>query len=195
MNENDPSSVLRFVEPHATGGHAVVTLTREQAIAWQRESRGAPEGDIGYQDDETALGDFMAVHFAEWAHTPVSSRTGAPKSHGWYGIDLDGTIAEYHKFTRPDDIGKPIPLMVDRVKKWLAEGQDVRIFTARVSSDGTPQQNTDAQVSRKLIESWCFMHLGRVLPVTCCKDFAMVELWDDRCIQVIKNIGLRYRDI
>ena len=38
---------------------------------------------------------------------------------------------------------------------------------------------------------WCQAHLGRVLPVTCVKDFGMVELWDDRAVQVVPNDGRR----
>ncbi|KKL79828.1 hypothetical protein LCGC14_2010920 [marine sediment metagenome] len=52
---------------------------------------------------------------------------------GWIGTDLDGTLAEYHGW---DDgkIGKAIPKMLERVKKWIADGQEVRIVTARVSA-------------------------------------------------------------
>lgn len=41
------------------------------------------------------------------------------------------------------------------------------------------------------IEEWCRKHIGEVLPVVCTKDFGMVELWDDRCVQVIPNTGKR----
>lgn len=30
--------------------------------------------------------------------------------------------------------GDPIPAMLERVKQWIAEGRDVRIFTARASN-------------------------------------------------------------
>lgn len=48
---------------------------------------------------------------------------------GWIGVDLDGTLAEYTGWHGPGHIGPPIPKMLDRVKNWLAEGVDVRIFT------------------------------------------------------------------
>jgi hypothetical protein len=35
----------------------------------------------------------------------------------WVGVDLDGTLAEYHGFKGPEHIGKPIPKMVARVKR------------------------------------------------------------------------------
>jgi hypothetical protein len=51
---------------------------------------------------------------------------------GWIGVDLDGTLAEWKEPYDVLQIGPPIPAMIERVKDWLAEGQDVRIFTARV---------------------------------------------------------------
>ena len=46
---------------------------------------------------------------------------------GWIGVDLDGTLAEYHEWVGIHHIGKPIPLMLERVKKWLAQGKDAKI--------------------------------------------------------------------
>lgn len=100
---------------------------------------------------------------------------------GWIGVDLDGTLAEYGGWQGPDSIGKPIPLMLGRVKEWLKRGEEVRIFTARAS--------LPAQVEP--VERWCKKHIGVVLPVTCMKDSGMIELWDDRAIQVIPNTGER----
>lgn len=103
--------------------------------------------------------------------------------HGWIGVDLDGTLA-YHETGNQNMnfIGAPIPAMVDRVKGWLAEGKEVRIFTARVAEDfsGTIIQR---------IQAWCLENIGAVLPVTNQKDYSMVELWDDRAVQVIPNTG------
>jgi len=63
----------------------------------------------------------------------------------------------------------------------------VRIFTARVSDPARPE----ASISRETIEKWCELYLGKKLPVTNVKDFGMVELWDDRCIQVVTNTGVQ----
>ncbi len=41
------------------------------------------------------------------------------------------------------------------------------------------------------IDAWCERHFGRKLPVTCTKDYGMVELWDDRAVQVKENTGIR----
>jgi hypothetical protein len=111
---------------------------------------------------------------------------------GWIGVDLDGTLAEYDVWRGPDHIGKPIPLMLERVKRWLAEGREVRIFTARVYHPSDDLARFfDAAHAREVIEKWCLEHLGQRLQVTCTKDYSMIEVWDDRAIQVVPNTGLR----
>lgn len=105
-------------------------------------------------------------------------------SSGWIGVDLDGTLAEYHGWNG-GAIGAPVPAMLARVKEWLAKGQQVKIFTARVCT------NDAEQIA--LIKAWCVQHVGRELEVTATKDFSMIELWDDRCVQVIPNIGVPMR--
>jgi len=103
---------------------------------------------------------------------------------GWIGVDLDGTLAEYDGWQGADHIGKPIPRMVERVQKWVAKGKEVKIFTARVALD------EDGSVADK-IKAWCKEHLGFELEVTNEKDYGMIELWDDRAVQVIPNTGKR----
>jgi hypothetical protein len=118
---------------------------------------------------------------------------------GWIGVDLDGTLAEYHGWVSEEHIGPPIPLMLDRVKKWLAEGRDVRIFTARVDGgkaalllgDENGKKFEDVDSIKAIIEKWCLQNIGQILPITNVKDYGMVELWDDRCVQVRPNTGER----
>lgn len=105
---------------------------------------------------------------------------------GWIGVDLDGTLAHYDSWKGVDHIGAPIPAMVVRVQRWLSEGKDVRIMTARVY----PGPDRSAAVARYHIGRWCLKHLGVLLPITHEKDFAMIELWDDRCKQVVPNTGI-----
>lgn len=120
---------------------------------------------------------------------------------GWYGVDLDGTLAEYHPGDGVEVIGNPIPAMVERVKTWLLEGRDVRIFTARVgvtgdrNADGIEDDQAFADKQRELIGAWCLDHIGSVLPVTATKDFRMIALWDDRCMQVVANTGIPMSEI
>jgi hypothetical protein len=106
--------------------------------------------------------------------------------HGWIGVDLDGTLAHYDDWEGIEHIGAPIGPMVKRVRAWLEQGIEVRIFTARVG--GSPEQ---AATARPYIERWCREHLGEVVPITATKDFGMYELWDDRAVQVECNTGRR----
>ena len=108
---------------------------------------------------------------------------------GWIGVDLDGTLAHYESFIGPEHIGAPIPAMVERVQRWLADGYEVRIFTARVSHDETMPRIRDAAAAMKAIRLWCREHIGVELRVTNVKDYAMIELWDDRAVQVSPNTG------
>ena len=105
----------------------------------------------------------------------------------WIGVDLDGCIAEYHGWTTSaTDIGKPVPLMVERVKTWLEEGVLVKIFTARIDIKDPELLNQVVCA----IQFWCKKHIGAILPITATKDYAMIQLWDDRCVQVIPNTGV-----
>lgn len=114
-------------------------------------------------------------------------RRSPPVSSGWIGVDLDGTLVEYHGWVGPDHLGKPIPLMVERVRGWLADGKDVRIFTARVAPER--ELPTEVRIARMAIIKLCVELFGQPLVITCKKDLDMIELWDDRCRQVVANTG------
>lgn len=101
-------------------------------------------------------------------------------SQGWIGVDLDGTLAQYYGWKGNGVIGPPVPLMLERVKEWLALGMVVKIVTARAGNI------TDEAA----IFHWCEEHLGQPLPVTDRKDFGMIVLWDDRCVAVEQNTGV-----
>lgn len=127
---------------------------------------------------------------------------------GWIGVDFDGTLADYSAgWQGPSHVGAPIPTMVARVKAWLAEGREVRIFTARIWPTNTVPDGQDAKYHLKTfsqfmtprerqayecataIQAWCKEHIGRVLTITNVKDLGMIELYDDRCVQVVANTG------
>lgn len=99
---------------------------------------------------------------------------------GWIGVDLDGTLALYDGWAGPEHIGPPIAPMKERVLRWLREGVEVRIFTARAS---VPDQIPP-------IKAWLLENGFPDLVVTNVKDFQMIELWDDRCVQVQPNAGV-----
>lgn len=122
--------------------------------------------------------------------------------NGWIAVDLDGTLAQYNGWVSESHIGDPVPAMADRVRQWLAEGHDVRIFTARVDGGevaiamGNPAGEAfrDVTAIRAVIQDWTEQHFGVRLPVTNAKDYGMLELWDDRAVQVIPNAGARVDD-
>lgn len=115
---------------------------------------------------------------------------------GWIGVDLDGTLAMYESGQGIDTIGAPIKAMVQRVRYWLSSGVEVRIVTARVAAcgrsndDGVADSEEFAKSQRKMIADWTRRYIGEELESTSSKDFQMISLWDDRCVQVITNTGL-----
>ncbi len=109
--------------------------------------------------------------------TPQSKK--AKSIPGWIGVDLDGTLAKYTTWKGIDHIGTPIPLMVKRINNWIEAGYTVKIMTARASVPNGSQP----------VEAWLAKHGLPPLEVTNQKDFEMLELWDDKAIQVVANTG------
>ena len=110
----------------------------------------------------------------------------------WIGVDFDGTLAEYHKWEGPTVLGKPVPKMVEFVKKLLEDGKHVKIMTARAwvdRYDPTGESKANAAKAKSAIQAWCKEHLGKALPVTCEKDYGMTVLYDDRVRRVATNTG------
>jgi len=106
-------------------------------------------------------------------------------NENWIGVDFDGTLAYHDRWRGNMHFGEPIQVMVERVKTWLANGCRIKIFTAR-ANDG-PQVVL-------LIQDWLEANGLPRLEVTATKDYAMIELWDDKCIAVERNTG-RMRDV
>lgn len=104
--------------------------------------------------------------------------TDERKNKSWIGVDLDGTLAHYDHYRGDEYIGEPITPMVDRVKQFIKEGKDVRLFTARQPHPA--------------IRRWMTKHLGVILPITNVKDQYMQALYDDRAIGVERNTGELY---
>lgn len=133
----------------------------------------------------------------------------------WYGVDLDGTLAHYGDKALPwNVVGPPIPRMVQRVKEWIALDKTVRIVTARVfpyihdipgalvtwpSGQEVEEMSQRCLVTGErftirqmlqVIRDYTEEHVGKALEATCAKDYRMLQLWDDRAIQVIANTGM-----
>lgn len=97
--------------------------------------------------------------------------------NGHICVDFDGTLV-----TCGMGGTQPIVLMVERVKKWLANGIEVKICTAR-AFDPRPGDLEE-------VEYFCLKYFGKRLEITCSKDYNMLEIWDDRAIQVRPNTGV-----
>ncbi len=96
---------------------------------------------------------------------------------GWIGVDLDGTLAHFDRSN--GGIGEPLRPMLSRVTDWLAQGVEVRIFTARASDPG--------QIP--IVAAWLEKQGLSGLRITNVKDFDMIALWDDRAVRVQHNTG------
>lgn len=120
---------------------------------------------------------------------------------GWYGFDLDGTLATYNGWMGAEHIGEPIKPMVDIIKRYHDEGKVVKIMTARVAprklEDGSIgeqfvyvcQHETGKRYASDFIKEWCEKNLGFVPEIVHHKDALMLWLFDDRVVQVESNTG------
>lgn len=113
---------------------------------------------------------------------------------GWIGVDLDRTMFEYHTNPQgydPLEIGDPLWPMVNRVKNWLTNGQEVRIFTARAS--GFDLETEEGQQAKALVVEAIHAKLATVglpaLAVTNEKDYHCIQIWDDIAVAVWPNTG------
>jgi len=106
----------------------------------------------------------------------------------WVGFDLDGTLAYYENWEGPENIGSPIPAMVDLLYKAIKigkkQGFEVVIFTSRAC---IPEHIT-------YIKGWLVQHGLPLLRITCVKDHGCRRIYDDRAIRVRTNKGEIYDD-
>lgn len=135
--------------------------------------------------------------------------THGVEGNGWYGFDLDGTLAKYDGWKGIDHIGEPVEPMVDRIKKMHNEGKVVKILTARIAphklEDGTVGESyitipdgeggANRNYAHQFINDWCHFNLGFIPEIVYQKDHLMLELYDDRVKQVVPNEGLLVEDM
>ena len=139
----------------------------------------------------------------------MTKDTHGQNGEGWIGFDLDGTLAKYDGWKGIDHIGEPVGPMVDLVKKLHAEGKKVKILTARVAPRPDEEGNLVEQsimvdpgiqgprrmFARDFIRNWCVDNLGFIPEITHEKDHLMLDLYDDRCHQVIPNTGATVEEV
>jgi hypothetical protein len=149
------------------------------------------------------------------ANMEQKNDTHGAAGEGWYGFDLDGTLAKYDKWEGIDHIGEPIVPMVKLIKQLHNDGKIVKILTARVAPRPGPDtkpnpymegnwciQEPDVQTwalysvwtAKEFIQEWCYRHLGFIPEITHEKDHLMLELYDDRVKQVVPNTGVLVED-
>ncbi|WP_288842490.1 hypothetical protein [uncultured Deefgea sp.] len=99
----------------------------------------------------------------------------------WIGVDLDGTLAESVVGNRAQySIGEAIEPMLNRVKKWIDDGQfEVKIFTARAADN--------KQING--IQRWLDDNGIGGCKITNQKDADMVAIFDNISIRVEENTG------
>jgi hypothetical protein len=126
----------------------------------------------------------------------VTERHLRNAERGWIGVDFDGTLARYDGWAGVLEFGEPIPAMVERIREWVAAGIEVRIMTARMilpTDEYHLCSVTGAYYGPDEIDAaigdWTEKHVGHRLRATCVKDLHMIELWDDRAVQVVPNTG------
>jgi hypothetical protein len=157
----------------------IVAAVVEGMDGFRRMGRAWCRAVAGLASHRHAIGSLG--RFARLRSTSAGSTGAACK---WIGVDLDGTLAEYHGWVGIEHIGRPVPAMVERVKAWLGEGIEVRIFTARVCHPA------GRRITRAIAD-WCEKHGLPRMPITNTKDLGMIELWDDRAVRVETNSGRR----
>lgn len=96
------------------------------------------------------------------------------------GVDLDGTLAEYHKWEGDHIIGKPIPAMKKKVLDWIDKDETVAIFTARA----------DSAHAIECIQVWLKENGFPRLFITNKKLKTFKSFYDDRAYRVEKNKGV-----
>jgi hypothetical protein len=99
---------------------------------------------------------------------------------GWFGIDLDETLAFYTGPSGNTKIGPAILEIMVIAKRWLSEGKDVRLFTARAGFLD--------EIAK--IEAWLEEHDLQDMKITNVKDHGMVILLDDKAREVAGNTGI-----
>lgn len=73
--------------------------------------------------------------------------THGENGKGWYGFDLDGTLAKYDGWKGIDHIGEPVKPMVELIRRMHDEGKIVKIMTARVA----PRANAEYKDREKCV--------------------------------------------
>ena len=120
----------------------------------------------------------------------MSKNTHGESGEGWYGFDLDGTLAIDDGWKGIDHIGEPVPNMVRLARLLHDAGKIVKVFTARAAPRQDPSESVlDGRTTVEYVQDWCRRNLGFVPEITCIKDGSMRWLFDDHVVGVERNTG------
>lgn len=184
-----------FCAVDANWGEIDAGMHKDAAKALARTEGWA--GDMVVFDENDAPGELLSMfHWDSATVVPASYRYKAKeRPRDWEGFDLDGTLAHWDRSLGILGIGEPLKVMASKARRAIAEGVDVRIFTARVAPESLEYYGLTLAETEAAIEAWCIKHLGRKIPITCRKDIGMRTVHDDASTEVIFNRGVTVRTL
>jgi len=84
--------------------------------------------------------------------------------------------------------------MINRARELIAQGEDVRIFSAR-ANPMRYDMHGDYLYMIMQIKEWCRTHIGKIIPIEFKKDEYLKYYYDDKAKQVVRNEGIVVEDI
>ena len=148
--------------------------SKEEAIKAYLKQYDSPRF-LGPVSTYTLL-EFKAALKRSWGKKLPTSES---KHEHWIGVDIDGTLFKDEGWKGINHFGEIVKKMKERIEKLLSQGKKVKIFTARAWDKKAIQPIKDVLKLNGLPD----------LEITNIKDPGMVNLYDDRAVQVRKNTG------
>lgn len=107
-------------------------------------------------------------------------------------VDFDGTLADDSRVKYPE-CGPPVWRMVERVRRWIAEGHEVVLFTARLAEKDVHRERDQVKRLTEWLDLYGIHNTdGTVIAMTAWKLPKFDEFWDDKAVAVIRNTGSTY---
>ena len=113
-----------------------------------------------------------------------------PRTRKHILVDFDGTLATSPpRGHDPGFTGEPVWPIVLRVRRWLAQGRQIKIISARASqvSDTYPAEDRESAIAA--VRAWTLEHLGEELDVVNEKTHDTYCLLDNIAVSVEEDTG------